>query len=224
MHIYGSHKYRRGLVNAIRSCQSLQEATQFTPQLLDRPAYSDLAAAYRNINRKVDPFYLYPTTALRFARSYIQDSEEAYADDFLRRKYSADDTRLVQVEVHVDDIHCAPVYYPAYVYTVHYLGRNLRTFVNGHDLRVGGIRVYDPNRVAIASVVGMATVMAMTGGVGIGGMSGSFWVSRTKHAGKRVIDYRCRSASSFPRLLRRWCQCIPLSSLSDIAIGKDSKR
>ncbi|KAI7875321.1 DnaJ-domain-containing protein [Lichtheimia hyalospora FSU 10163] len=176
MHIYGSHKYRRGLVNAIRSCQSLQEATQFTPQLLDRPAYSDLTAAYRNINRKVDPYYLYPTTALRFARSYIRDSEEAYADDFLRRKYSADDTRLVQVEIHVDDIHCAPVYYPAYVYTVHYLGRNLRTFVNGHDLRVGGIQVYDPNRVAIASVVGMATLMTMTGGVGIGGMSGSFWI------------------------------------------------
>lgn len=201
MHIYGSHKYRRGLVNAIRSCQSLQEATQFTPQLLDRPAYFDLAAAYRDINRKVDPFYLYPTTALRFARSYIQDSEEAYADDFLRRKYSADETRLVQVKIQVDDMHCAPVYYPAYVYTVHYLGRNLRTFVNGHDLRVGGIRVYDPNRVAIASVVGMATLMTMSGGINFGGMSGSFWVSGTKHAGKRITDCRCRSVSYFPRSL-----------------------
>ncbi|KAI9312443.1 hypothetical protein BX666DRAFT_2031175 [Dichotomocladium elegans] len=176
LHIYGSHRYRRGLVNKIRSGQSLQQATQLTPQLLDRPPYQDLDAAYRSVKRTVDPFNLYPTTALRFARAFIQDNEEVYADSLLRRKYAADETRFVKVKVTVDAMECAPVYYPAYIYTVNYLGRSLRTFVNGQDLRVGGIQIYDWNRVAIASAAGMAALMAATGGVGVGGMSGSYWL------------------------------------------------
>ncbi|KAI9491005.1 hypothetical protein BDB00DRAFT_522873 [Zychaea mexicana] len=175
LHIYASHKYRRGLVNSIRSGQSLQEATAFTPQLFDRPAYPDMSSDY-HVNRTVDPFNLYPATAVRFAKSYIMSTEEDYADAYLRKVYAADQTRLVKVEVKLENVKCAPVYYPAYVYTVHYLGRNLRTFINGNDLRVGGIRTYDWTRVAVVSAAGMATVMTMTGGVGWGGISGSFWI------------------------------------------------
>ncbi|KAI8147974.1 hypothetical protein BJV82DRAFT_594119 [Fennellomyces sp. T-0311] len=176
MQIYASHKYRRGLVNAIRSGQSLKEATAFKPELLDRPAYPDLSSDYRQVNRTVDPFNVYPATAVRFAKSYIMSTEEYYADSYLRKTYAADQTRFVKVELRLENVKCAPVYFPAYIYTIDYLGHSLRTFVNGNDLRVGGIRTYNWPRVAAASAAGMATVMTMTGGVGWGGISGSFWV------------------------------------------------
>ncbi|KAI9263193.1 hypothetical protein BDA99DRAFT_559749 [Phascolomyces articulosus] len=176
MHIYASHKYRRGLVNAIRSGSCLEQATAFTPELLDRPPYTDMSPEYRKVNRMVDPFNLYPATAVRFAKSYIMSTEEEYADAYLRKVYAADQTRFVKVEIELEDIKCAPIYYPAYVYTINYLGRNLRTFVNGFDLHVGGIRTYNWTRVAMVSAAGMATAMSMTGGIGWGGISGSFWI------------------------------------------------
>lgn len=182
MHVYASHKYRRGFVNKIRSGQSLREATKFTPDLLDRPSYPDLDAAYRNVNRKVDPYTMYTSTALRFAKAYMTSTEEYYADEMLRRVYSADQTRFVQVELDLQDVHISPVYYPAFVYTVDYLGRKLRTFVNGHDLSVGGMHVYNWNHVAAVSALGMASIMAMTGGIGWGGLSGSFWVSSSRYS------------------------------------------
>lgn len=178
LHVYASHKYRRGFVNKIRSAQSLRQAVKFICDLLDRPQYPDLNAAYRNVNRKVDPYTMYASTALRFAKTYMTSTEEYYADEMLRRVYSADQTRFVKVELDLHDVQISPVYYPAFVYTVEYLGRKLRTFVNGYDLSVGGMHIYNWNRVAAASAFSMASIMTMTGGIGWGGLSGSFWVKQ----------------------------------------------
>lgn len=134
---------------------------------------------------------LYPSTALRLAKAYIQKAENDAADAWLRRTYGADQTRLVQVKLHLENVQVSPIYYPVFVYTVQYLGRNLRTFVNGNDLSVGGMRVYNWNRVAAVSAATMATVMTMTGGIGWGGISGSFWVNKRmdwwNHCGKYVV-------------------------------------
>jgi hypothetical protein len=166
LQIYASHRYRRGLVDHITTGPALENAVVFSPSLLgDEP-------------RKVDPFLIYPTTAVRFAQSYIKDTEEKLADEFLRNTYSMDDTRFLKVSIELQNVRVSPVYYPTFIFSVNYLGRRLRTFVNGNDLTVGGTKVYNWERVGAVSALGMAAVMAMTGGVGYGGASGSFWVCK----------------------------------------------
>lgn len=174
LQIYGSHRYRRGLVSNIATGPALENAVPFSPSLLDTPSNDDPP-------RKVDPFMIYPTTALRFAKSYIKDSEEKLADDFLRKAYGMDETRLLKINIQLENVRVSPVYYPAYIFSVNYLGRRLRTFVNGHDLTIGGTKVYNWERVAAVSALGMAATMLITGGIGWGGASGSFWVSRDKY-------------------------------------------
>lgn len=167
LQIYASHRYRRGLVNHIRTGPALENAVPFSPSLLD---------TNDNTTRKVDPFLIYPTTALRFAKTYIKDTEEKLADEFLRRVYGMDETRLLKIKIHLENVRASPVYYPAYIFSVNYLGRRLRTFVNGYDLTIGGTKVYNWERVAAVSALGMAATMTLTGGIGWGGASGSFWV------------------------------------------------
>ncbi|ORY95829.1 hypothetical protein BCR43DRAFT_313952 [Syncephalastrum racemosum] len=176
LQVYASHKYRRGLVNKIRSNTCLQRATEFSASLLDRPSYTALDASYQHVSRNIDPFTIYPSTALRLAHSKIHDIEEQIIDEYLRNTYKADETRFLKLDVQVEGVQVSPVYYPAYIYTINYLGRHLRTFVNGSDLSVGGLKIYNWNRVALTSAVGMATLMTATGGIGWGGLSGSFWV------------------------------------------------
>lgn len=169
LQIYGSHRYRRGLVEHITTGPALENAVPFDPSLLDTPSSNDPP-------RKVDPFMIYPSTALRFAKSYFKDTEEKLADDFLRKLYNMDDTRLLKIDIQLENVRVSPVYYPAYIFSVNYLGRRLRTFVNGYDLTIGGTKVYNWERVAVVSALGMATTMGLTGGIGWGGASGSFWL------------------------------------------------
>ncbi|KAI8878809.1 DnaJ-domain-containing protein [Backusella circina FSU 941] len=173
LQIYGSHRYRRGLVSKITTGPALENTVPFSSQLLDRPKGED--ENYR-MERKVDPFTLYPTTALRFAQAYIQTHEEQLADQYLRHIYSMDETRLLKINIQYENVRVSPVYYPTFIYTVPYLGRNLRTFINGHDLTVGGIKVYNWERVAVVSAGLATTAMLATGGVSYGGASGSFWL------------------------------------------------
>ncbi|KAI7906768.1 uncharacterized protein BX663DRAFT_497537 [Cokeromyces recurvatus] len=170
LQIYASHRYRRGLVNKMTTGPALENAVQFTPDLLET-SHGDETKV-----RKVDPFMLYPTTARRFATAYIQEQEELLADQFLREFYSMDETRLLKVKLELKDVRVSPVYYPAFIFSIHYLGRRLRTFVNGYDLSVGGTKIYNHERVAAVSALGMATTMTFTGGIGWGGASGSFWL------------------------------------------------
>lgn len=179
LQVYGSYKYRRGLVNGIRQTH-VANVQPFTADLMDRPNYSDMGEEIRNIQRRIDPFTIYPTTALRLARSYIQSSEEREMDNILCNAYAADKTRLVDIEIKITDIHVSPVYYPAYVFTVNYLNRNLRTFVNGNSLSVSGMRAYNWRRAAACSALGMTALTMANGGIGWGGYSGSFWVSRIR--------------------------------------------
>lgn len=170
LQIYASHRYRRGLVNYTRTGPALENAVPFTPDLLDTSANGTDATP------KVDPFLIYPTAGLRFAKSYISETEQTLADDFLKKAYSMDETRLVKINIQYENVRVSPVYYPTYIFSVDYLGRRLRTFINGYDLSVGGTKVYNWERVATVSALGMATTMALTGGIGWGGASGSFWV------------------------------------------------
>lgn len=175
LQVYASHRYRRGLVNHIRTGPALENAVPFTPNLLDTSSVT----GSESTTPKVDPFLIYPATGLRFAQSYISDTEHALADDFLKKAYSMDETRLVKINLQYGNVRVSPVYYPAYIFSVNYLGRRLRTFINGYDLSVGGTKVYNWERVALVSAAGMAATMAMTGGIGWGGASGSFWVKAT---------------------------------------------
>lgn len=176
LQVYASHKYRRGYVNGIRG-ESVVDAKPFTPDMLDRASYSDLETEYHSVTRKVDPFTMFPSSAVKLVKKYIQDSEEALADEFLLSTYRADRTRLVSVEVQVGNLRLSPVYFPAYIYTIRYLGRHFRTFINGDDLSVGGQRLYNWERVALASAAAMGSLMLFSGGVGWGGSIGTIWVS-----------------------------------------------
>lgn len=188
LQIYAAHQYRRGYVNGIRG-QSIADATPFTSDMLDRAGYQDLDADHRSKTRKVDPFTIFPSSAVKLAKKYIQDTEEQLADEYLMKTYRGDRTRLVHVDVQLLDLKLSPVYFPAYIYTINYLGRNFRTFINGDDLAVGGQRLYNWERVALASAAAMGSVMAFSGGVGWGGPIGSLWVSDP-------LLYVCRGTST----------------------------
>ncbi|KAI9030929.1 hypothetical protein CLU79DRAFT_362265 [Phycomyces nitens] len=176
LQIYASHKYRRGFVNPIRNGQALSQAVQFSPDLLDRPKFRDGDDPNAPTVRSVQAYKIYPATALRFAKEYIQSKEEEYADEFLKQTYGGDQTRLLDVRITLTNVKVSPVYYPAYIYTIRYLGRDLRTFINGCDLSVGGLRVYNWERVALVASIGFGSIMAMSGGIGWGGVNGSFWL------------------------------------------------
>ncbi|RCI05044.1 hypothetical protein CU098_013192, partial [Rhizopus stolonifer] len=168
LQIYASHRYRRGLVEHITTGPALENAVPFSPDIINSKT-SDIV-------RKIDPFTIYPSTALRFATSYFQKTEESLADDFLRKLYNMDETRLVKIKIQLENVSASPIYYPAFVFSVNYLGRRLRTFINGYDLTIGGTKVYNWERVAAASALSMAAAMTATGGIGWGGASGSFWL------------------------------------------------
>ncbi|KAM3586119.1 hypothetical protein VKS41_002648 [Umbelopsis sp. WA50703] len=175
LQIFASHQYRRGYVNGIRG-QSIADAKPFTSDMLDRASYQDLDADHQSKTRKVDPFTIFPSSAVKLAKKYIQDTEEQLADEYLLKTYRGDRTRLVNVDVQLLDLKLSPVYFPAYIYTINYLGRNFRTFINGDDLAVGGQRLYNWERVALASAAAMGSVMAFSGGIGWGGPIGSLWL------------------------------------------------
>lgn len=164
LQVYASHRYRRGLVQSIATGPALENSVPFTPSIIE------------DTIRRIDPFTIYPNTALRFAKNYIQSNEETLANNFLCESYNMDETRFLKVNIHLENVVVSPVYYPAFVFSVDYMGRTLRTFVNGQDLTVGGTKAYNWQRSAIVAAAGMATVMALTGGIGWGGASGSFWV------------------------------------------------
>ncbi|KAH8550581.1 hypothetical protein BGW37DRAFT_497455 [Umbelopsis sp. PMI_123] len=175
LQVYASHKYRREYVNGIRG-ESVVDAKPFTPDMLDRASYSDLDMEHRAVTRKVDPFTLFPASAVKLAKKYIQNTEEALADDYLLQIYRGDRTRLVNVEVQINHLKLSPVYFPAYIYSIKYLGRTFRTFINGDDLSVGGQRLYNWERVALASAVAMGSMMLVSGGIGWGGTIGTIWL------------------------------------------------
>ncbi|KAI7868569.1 hypothetical protein BDF14DRAFT_1982258 [Spinellus fusiger] len=159
LQVYASYKYRRGLVNAICHGQALQQAEPWTADLLER-----LTEGKRlNRTRQVDPYTIYPSTALRLAKDYLQAKEEFYADEYLKETYNADSTRLVQVNISLHDVKMSPIYYPTYVYSMTYLERHLRTFVHGCDLSIGGMRAYNWNRVALATSITMGPIIGMLG-------------------------------------------------------------
>ncbi|KAI9262689.1 DnaJ domain-containing protein [Sporodiniella umbellata] len=164
LQVYASHRYRRGLVESMTTGPALENAVPFSPSVVNDEVC------------RIDPFKIYPHTALRLAKNYIQSNEEKLADEFLLKAYNMDETRFLKVNVELENVVVSPVYYPAYIFSVEYLGRTLRTFVNGQDLTVGGTKAYNWKRSAIVSATGMAATMMMTGGVGWGGMSGSFWL------------------------------------------------
>lgn len=163
-------------MNGIRG-ESVVDAKPFTPDMLDRASYHDLESEYRSVTRKVDPFTVFPSSAVKLVKKYIQNKEEELTEEFLQSTYRADRTRLVNVEVQVQNLKLSPVYFPAYIYTINYLGRHFRTFINGDDLSVGGQRLYNWERVALTSAAAMGSLMLLSGGIGWGGPVGSIWVS-----------------------------------------------
>jgi len=175
LQVYASHKFRRGFVNGIRG-ESVVDAKPFIPDMLDRAPYYDLDDEHRSVTRKVDPYTIFPSSAVKLVKKYIQNTEEQLAEEFLQATYRGDRTRLVNVEVQIQNLKLSPVYFPAYIYTTNYLGRHFRTFINGDDLAIGGQRLYNWERVALTSAAAMGSLMLLSGGVGWGGPIGTIWL------------------------------------------------
>ncbi|RUO96649.1 DnaJ domain-containing protein [Jimgerdemannia flammicorona] len=168
MQTYASYKYRRDPVHAIRG-SSVKNAQPFSPSMLDAWDGSHV--------RKVDPFIMLPSVALRFAESYIRYNEERQAEWFLERKFRADRVRELELDIKIQNMKVHPVYFPVYLYTFEHLGRKFRTFVNAHDLKIGGMRLYDWHRVSAVTALGMGWVMWSIGGIGHGMSSiATYWL------------------------------------------------
>lgn len=162
-------------MNGIRG-ESVVDAKPFIPDMLDRAPYYDLDDEHRSVTRKVDPYTIFPSSAVKLVKKYIQNTEEQLAEEFLQATYRGDRTRLVNVEVQIQNLKLSPVYFPAYIYTTNYLGRHFRTFINGDDLAIGGQRLYNWERVALTSAAAMGSLMLLSGGFGWGGPIGTIWV------------------------------------------------
>lgn len=168
MQIYASYTYHRASVKAIRG-PSVIDARPFTNDMLDSSGEQKI--------RELDPFMMHRSIPGLLVVPYIQASEESFADIFLRETYNAHYTKFVQVDVTIDNVSVTPVYFPAYVYSIQYLGRSFYTFINGADLQCSGIRFYNWRRIGTITAIGMAGIAGIRSGHVVGEASGAFWVS-----------------------------------------------
>ncbi|KAF9926608.1 KICSTOR complex protein szt2 [Linnemannia zychae] len=161
LQIYASYKYRRGFVNQIRSSTSILSAKALEPRDMESTDPEDQKRGVQN--RGLDPFTMKPSIAVKFVKSAIEDNEVRMAEKWLV------DANMV----------LAPVYVPAYVFSMKYLDRTFRTFLQANDPTglVGGIRFYSWQRVSAVTALCAMTGFLLLGTSRFGmTMTSGFWL------------------------------------------------
>ncbi|CAL5227592.1 g10591 [Coccomyxa viridis] len=142
MQVYASYKYPRTDIQRLRPGKLLQQATDFTPNMLSSPDSGE--------SRRVGPFHMKPATAIRFVTEVIREEEQSAASDLLRSQYRADRVAGLQMSVNPSAFSASPFYVPAFVFRSFHFGAKMHTFVSGLDAgKVAGQRAYDEGKTAV---------------------------------------------------------------------------
>ncbi|KAF9359896.1 hypothetical protein BGX26_011092 [Mortierella sp. AD094] len=201
LQIYASYKYRRGFVNQIRSTTSIIAAKSLEPRDMESTSTEDIQHGLHN--RGLDPFTMKPSIALKFVKTAIEDNEVQRAERWLIENYRCDQARIMSMDFQYNELILAPVYIPVFVFSIQYLDRTFRTFVQAHDETglAGGMRFYSWQRVsavtAICAAVGLTAVgtsrfgMTMTTGFWLGVVAPSLAVAWSVLY-YPILDYRIR--------------------------------
>lgn len=201
LQIYASYKYRRGFVNQIRSSTSILSAKTLEPQDMESKDPEDIQRGLQN--RGLDPFTLKPSIALKFVRTAIEENEVRLAEEWLVNTYRSDRARILSMDFQYDGLVMAPVYIPVFVFTMRYLDRDFRTFVQAHDMTglVGGLRFYSWQRIsavtAVCAIAGLTLLgtsrfgLSMTSGFWLGVVAPSLLVAWSVLY-YPIVDYRIR--------------------------------
>ncbi|KAG0254023.1 hypothetical protein BG011_006019 [Mortierella polycephala] len=177
LQVYASYKYRRGFLNQIRSSSSILSAKTLEPQDMESTDPEDKRRGLRN--RGLDPFTMKPSIALKFVKTAIEDNEVQRAEEWLVDNYSCDRARIMSMDFQYSELVAAPVYVPVYVFSIQYLNRTFRTFVQAHDAAglVGGMRFYSWQRVSAATAICAIAGLAIAGTSRFGlDMTTGFWL------------------------------------------------
>ncbi|KAG0023966.1 hypothetical protein BGZ80_006980 [Entomortierella chlamydospora] len=162
LQIYASYKYRRGFINQIRSAISILAAKSLEPQDMESTSIEDIQHGLHN--RGLDPFTMKPSIALKFVKTAIEDNEVQRAERWLVENYRCDQARIMSMDFRYNQLVLAPVYIPVFVFSIQYLNRTFRTFVQAHDETglVSGMRFYSWQRVsAVTAICAAAGLMAV---------------------------------------------------------------
>ncbi|KAG0005307.1 hypothetical protein BGZ79_005710 [Entomortierella chlamydospora] len=162
LQIYASYKYRRGFINQIRSATSILAAKSLEPQDMESTSIEDIQHGLHN--RGLDPFTMKPSIALKFVKTAIEDNEVQRAERWLVENYRCDQARIMSMDFRYNQLVLAPVYIPVFVFSIQYLNRTFRTFVQAHDETglVSGMRFYSWQRVsAVTAICAAAGLMAV---------------------------------------------------------------
>ncbi|KAF9435786.1 hypothetical protein BGZ76_005541 [Entomortierella beljakovae] len=153
LQIYASYKYRRGFVNQIRSSTSILASKPLHPNDIESTDPDDIQQGLET--RGLDPFTMKPSIALKFVKTAIEENEVKMAERWLIENYRCDQARIMSMDFEYSQLVLAPVYVPVFVFSIQYLDRAFRTFVQAHDEMglVGGLRFYSWERVSAATAI-----------------------------------------------------------------------
>ncbi|KAG0231561.1 hypothetical protein BGW41_002164 [Actinomortierella wolfii] len=177
MQVYASYKYRRGFINQIRSSISILDAKPFSPKDFESQDAEDIQRGVQN--RGLDPFTMKPDNALRFVRTAIEQNELIKAERWLVENYRCDRARILSMDFQYGGMNLAPVYIPVYVFSIQYMNRTFRTFVQAHDPNAltGGLRFYSWERVGAVTALTAMAGLALLGTSQFGlGWTDAFWL------------------------------------------------
>ncbi|KAF9299946.1 hypothetical protein BGZ74_008475 [Mortierella antarctica] len=177
LQVYASYKYRRGFVNQIRSSTSILEAKTLASADMESNDPEDKRRGLRN--RGLDPFTMKPSIALKFVRTAIEEAEMRTAEQWLVDAYRCDRARILSMDFQYNGLVLAPVYMPVFVFSIQYLDRTFRTFVQAHDPTglAGGLRFYSWQRISAATAICAIAALTFLGSARTGlGVTSGFWL------------------------------------------------
>jgi hypothetical protein len=138
MQVYASHLYRRPLAQALK-LSNVHEATIF-----------DVATSLPP-DTELDPFMMTSAFAWQIVNSRVRGAEIQKAAKTLCDVHKVDRVRNLKLRVTLGKQRVRAVYFPAYVKTYIYQGRQYRLLVNGQTGKIGGDHIHGPLLVGAAA-------------------------------------------------------------------------
>ncbi|CAK0753060.1 hypothetical protein CVIRNUC_002192 [Coccomyxa viridis] len=168
MQVYASFKYPRIDIQRLRPGKLLQQATDFSPNMLSSPDTGE--------SRRVGPFHMKPATAIRFVTEVIREEEHSAATDMLRSQYQADRVSGLDMSISPSSFSASPFFVPAFIFRSYHFGAKMHTFVSGLDAsRVTGQRAYDEGKTAVLAGAAAGAGILLSQGTAVFALA-STWI------------------------------------------------
>lgn len=149
--IYAGFKYPTVHIHqALKTCEVFK-IKPLTPEQKDK--------------KKVEPHEMKIKFYVEKLISSVLDLELQRAENYVKKKYNADSTKLT-VSSYFDEatIELYSYHIPAYVYTFGNTGQKYHKFINGYDGTLSGQKIYSTKKMGIVGAIGgMATAITIVG-------------------------------------------------------------